>query len=79
MSIAISRRGEQIMRKALIVAGVALALAGCGPQPQSASEGGAPTRIFDAQRNALDKSKTVNETIMQGDQALRAQEEAQAK
>jgi len=67
------------MRNALIVAVVALALAGCGPQPQSTSEGAAPTRIFDTQRNALDKSKTVNETIMQGDQALRAQEEAQAK
>lgn len=67
------------MRTGLMVVLTGLILAGCGPQPQSASNGSTPTRIFDTQRDALEKAKGVNETVMQGDQARRAQEEAQAK
>ena len=67
------------MRTGLVVLLAGLALAACGPQPQSASNASTQTRIFDTQRNALDKAKSVNETVQQGDQALRAQEEAQAK
>ncbi len=66
------------MRTALILVFAALTVAGCGPQPQSASNPD-QTRIFDTQRNALDKAKTMNETVMQNDHALRAQEDAQAK
>jgi uncharacterized protein YcfL len=67
------------MRTGLMVVLTGLMLTGCGPQPQSASNGGTQTRIFDTQRDALEKAKGVNETVMQGDQARRAQEEAQAK
>jgi hypothetical protein len=62
----------------MILLGV-LALSGCGPQPQSASNKDGQTRIFDTQRDALEKAKSINETVMQGDRALRAQEEAQGK
>ena len=63
------------MRTGRILALAALALAACGSQPEPA----APTRIFDTQRDALDKAKAVNETVLQADQARRAQEEVQAK
>ena len=66
------------MRTALVVSLAGLILAGCGPQPESAS-GAAQTRIYDTQRTALDKAKAVNDTVTQGAEALRAQEEAQAK
>jgi len=67
------------MRTHFIVALAGLTLAGCGPQPESTSSGAAQTRIFDTQRNALDKAKAVNDTVTQGAEALRAQEEAQTK
>jgi uncharacterized protein YcfL len=67
------------MRTALIVLLAGLILAGCGPQPESASSANGQTRIFDTQRNALDKAKAVSDTVQQGADALRAQEEAQAK
>jgi hypothetical protein len=67
------------MRRSLIVLLAGIGLAACGPQPQATSNAGSQTRLFDTQRNAMDKAKGVNDTVMQGDQALRAQEEAQAK
>jgi hypothetical protein len=65
------------MKRALVWAAAAFVLAGCGPQPQGGSS--TAPRIFDTQRNALDKAKTVNDSVTQGAEALRAQEEAQAK
>lgn len=62
------------MRTTLIVLS-ALILSACGRQPESTSG----TRIYDTQRSALEKAKTVNDTVTQGAEALRAQEEAQAK
>jgi outer membrane biogenesis lipoprotein LolB len=65
------------MKTRLLLLSAVLALTACGPQPESNSSGG--TRLFDTQRDALDKAKTVNDTVTQGSQALRAQEEAQSK
>lgn len=67
------------MQTGSIVALAVLTLTACGSQPEPAANAGAPTRIFDTQRNALDQAKAVNESVMQADQARRAQEEAQAK
>jgi hypothetical protein len=67
---------RRIMRIAFIVL-PALILCACGAQPESSSASG--TRIYDTQRSALEKAKTVNDTVTQGAEALRAQEEAQAK
>jgi hypothetical protein len=67
------------MRTSLMVLVAGLGLAACGPQPQSNSNPGSQNRLFDTQRDAMDKAKGVNETVMQADQARRAQEEAQAK
>jgi hypothetical protein len=67
------------MRTGLIVALTGLMLASCGSQPEPAANVAPPTRIFDTQRDALEKAKAVSEAAKQGDQALRAQEEAQAK
>ena len=64
------------MRTALIVLS-AMILSACGPQPESSNASG--TRIYDTQRSALEKAKTVNDTVTQGAETLRAQEEAQAK
>jgi uncharacterized protein YcfL len=68
-----------IMQMKSIVALAGLMLAACGSPPEPAANTGSQTRIFDTQRSALDKAKAVNETVMQADQARRAQEEAQAK
>jgi len=67
------------MRTKSIIAFTGVMLAACGAQPEPAANTGSQTRIFDTQRSALDKAKAVNETVMQADQARRAQEEAQAK
>jgi hypothetical protein len=66
------------MRTTYMLLFAVFTLAGCGPQSQSASNAG-ENRIFDTQRSALDKAKAVNDTAMQGDQALRAREEAQGR
>jgi ABC-type glycerol-3-phosphate transport system substrate-binding protein len=68
-----------MMRTSLIVLLAGLGLAACGPQPQSTSNTGSQNRLFDTQRDAMEKAKGVNETVMHADQARRAQEEAQAK
>ncbi len=67
------------MRDALLVSTLVLGLSGCGPQPQTGAVNDTRGRIFDTQRIALDKSKSVGDTVMQADRSLRAQEEAQAK
>ena len=66
---------EALVRTLLMLL-AGLTLAGCGPRSESTAT--AP-RIYDTQRNALEKAKAVNETITQGAEALRAQEEAQTK
>jgi hypothetical protein len=67
------------MRAGPIITLAALTLTACGAQPEPAANAGAQTRIFDTQRDALDKAKAVNDSVIQADQARRAQEEAQAK
>src|ERR1043165_272457 len=57
---------ESIMRVAFIVLPT-LILCACGPQPESSSASG--TRIYDTQRSALEKAKTVNDTVTQGAEA----------
>ena len=66
------------MRELLVLAAatVALALCGCSnSDPEKAQE---KSRLFDAQRNALEKARGVNETL-QRHQARRAQEESQTQ
>jgi hypothetical protein len=66
------------MRNLVIVFTVALALGsgGCGNSSDSAKASG-QARLFDAQRDALEKAKTVNDTVLKADRARRAQEEKQ--
>jgi hypothetical protein len=66
------------MRNLVIVFAVTLALGcgGCGNSSDGAKASGR-ARAFDTQRNALEKAKTVNSTVMQADQARRAHEEKQ--
>lgn len=59
-----------------LIALFALALCACndgGQQPR------AQDRIYDTQRQALDKAKGVNDAVMDAAQQQRAEEEAQAK
>jgi hypothetical protein len=65
------------MKIALIAVVTMLGLTACGPQPQGSST--TAPRVFDTQRNALDQAKKVNDSVTQGADAVRAQEEAQAK
>jgi len=65
------------MKALFLLVSSVLILTACGPQAQNNSSDG--TRLFDTQRNALDKAKTVNDKVIQGSEAVRAQEEAQAK
>jgi uncharacterized protein YcfL len=76
---ALSSPKGTILQTRSIIALAGLILAACGSQPEPAANPAAQTRIFDTQRDALEKAKAVSETAKQGDQALRAQEEAQAK
>jgi hypothetical protein len=68
------------MRRLLIALGVALTLgsAGCGNSSDAAKTSG-KARLFDAQQDALEKAKGVNNTVLQADQARRAQEDKQAQ
>ena len=51
------------------------ACGGSGPDQQAAKQG----RLYGTQRDALEKAKTVNDTLRQADEARRAQEEQQAR
>jgi hypothetical protein len=53
-----------------------LAIHGCGEQ--ASSRQAEQTRIFDTQRDALDKAKSVQDTVDQAAEQLRAQEAAQS-
>jgi hypothetical protein len=67
------------MRRLLIALSVALTLisAGCGNSSDAAKASG-KARLFDTQRDALEKAKGVNNTVLQADQARRAQEDKQS-
>ena len=66
------------MRILVIALMAALVLTGCGGSSEAAKASGR-TRLFDTQRDALEKAKGVNDTLRQADQARRAQEENQAQ
>lgn len=67
------------MRELLVMAAAiaALTLSGCSnSDPEKTQE---KSRLFDAQRSALEKARSVNETLQRADQARRAQEEGQTQ
>jgi uncharacterized protein YceK len=66
------------MRMLLITLMTALAVSGCGGSSDAAKASG-KTRLFDSQRDALDKAKGVNDTLRQADTARRTEEENQAR
>ena len=66
------------MRTLLITLMTALTIAGCGGSSDAAKASG-KTRLFDTQRDVLEKAKGVNNTLRQADTAQRAQEEDQAR
>ena len=70
---------EAQMRKSLmlVVATAVLALSGCSnSDPEKTQE---KSRLFDAQRSALEKARGVNETLQRADQGRRAQEDSQTQ
>jgi hypothetical protein len=70
---------EALMRTTVSILLLALFLVGCGRQSDSEPRAAKQGRIFDTERSALDKAKTVNDTVMQADQARRAREQADAQ
>jgi uncharacterized protein YceK len=66
------------MRMLLITLMTALTMSGCGGSSDAAKASG-NTRLFDTQRDALDKAKGVNDTLLQADTARRAEEEKQTR
>ena len=62
------------MRSVIVL--LALALCACGDGGHQPPTQG---RIYDTQRQALDKAKAVNDTVMDSAQRQRAEEESQAK
>ena len=64
------------MHKILIAFGVTAALvsAGCGNSSDAAKAAG-QSRLYDTQRDALEKAKRVNDTVLQANQARSSQEE----
>ncbi len=69
---------EAYVRILLIPLMTVLMLGGCGGSSDAAKASG-KTRLFDTQRDALEKAKGVNDTLRQADTARRAQEEDQAR
>jgi len=63
------------MRTPVSILLILLTLSGCGRQSDSEPRAAKHDRIFDTQRTVLDKAKTVNDTVMQADQARRAREQ----
>jgi hypothetical protein len=66
------------VRILVITVMAALVLTGCGGSSDAAKASG-KTRLFDTQRDALEKARGVNDTLRQADQARRAQEENQTQ
>lgn len=68
------------MRKLWITLGLglAVALAGCGNSSDAAKASG-QSRLYDTQRDVLEKAKAVNDTMLKSEQAQRAQEEKEAQ
>ena len=68
------------MRNLWIILGIVLAaaLVGCGNSSDAAKASG-QSRLFDTQRDALEKAKAVSDTVLKAEQAQRAQEEKQAQ
>ena len=66
------------MRILLITLMTALTITGCDGSSDAAKASG-KTRLFDTQRDALEKAKGVNDTLRQADTARRAEEENQAR
>jgi hypothetical protein len=64
--------------RAVLLACVA-ALCGCDSGKSAREQAAAAPRIFDTQRNALDKAKGVQGTLDQAHQQQRAEEEAQTR
>ena len=67
------------MRELLVLAAATVALALCGCSNSDPAKAQEKSRLFDAQRNALEKARGVNETLQRADQARRAQEESQTQ
>ena len=67
------------MRTLLPALLLALTLAACGRQSDSASGAAKHDRIYDTQRNVLEQAKTVNDTVQQADQARREQEQRETQ
>jgi hypothetical protein len=64
------------MHKILIALSVAAALtaAGCGNSSDAAKASG-HSRLYDTQRDALEKARQVNNTVLQANQARTSQED----
>lgn len=62
------------MHRSIVLLVLSLCACGDGAQPSRTQD-----RIYDAQRQALEKAKGVDDTVMDAAQRQRAEEEAQAK
>jgi uncharacterized protein YcfL len=69
---------EGQMRTLLITLIAALALASCGGN-SDAPKASSQSRLYSTQRDALDKAKSVSDTLGQADMVRRAQEENQIR
>ena len=67
------------MHFAILPALIILVLCGCDGGEQRQREQARQDRIFDTQRQALEKAKDVNATVQQADQQRRAEEKAQTE
>jgi hypothetical protein len=64
------------MRTLVVILALCLtACGGSGPDQQAAKQ----QRLYGTERDALEKAKTVNDTLKQADEARRAHEEEQAR
>jgi hypothetical protein len=63
------------MRTLIVLFALTLCACSDGGQQQPRTQ----DRIFDTQRQALDKAKDVNDTVMDAAQRQRSEEDAQAK
>lgn len=74
--------GSGIMRGGLasaVLIFIVTALAACGDKPQQPAPQNTPDKLFRQEREALDKTKDVEQAVTKSAEDLRQEEEKQAK
>lgn len=68
-----------ILKKGFALIAAMLILSACGEKPQPPAQQAPPVKLFQQERGALDKAKSVEQTEAKSVEDLRREEEKQTK